>query len=114
VPASLVPTLDRNDRAALNAAIDGIFPVSARHDGMVYDARSQSGEFGLFPIERVTVPTLWISAEDDLYGTLRVAKHAASLIPKAALLQYATGGHLLLGRGADLWPRVARFLGDSL
>lgn len=114
VPDSLVPSLAPADRAVLEQAITALFPVSKRHDGMMYDARSQSGEFGLYPIERVPQPTLWISADDDMYRTLRVARHAAGAIPGARLLRYESGGHLLLGRAADLWPRVDRFLRDSL
>lgn len=113
VPDSLVPSLAPADSAELRVAIELLFPVSMRHDGMLYDARSQAGEFGLFPIDRITVPTLWISAADDLYGTLRVAEHAARTIPGARLLAYESGGHLLLGRGGDYWPRVDRFLRES-
>ena len=110
VPVSLLPSLADSDRALLAQTIEEIFPVDARHDGMVYDARSQSGAFGLFQLARISAPTLWISAEDDLYGTIRAARYAASVVPAAKLITYDTGGHLLLGRGADLWPRVAAFL----
>lgn len=113
VPASLVPTLGPADREALESAIDILFPVSDRHDGMLYDARSQGGAFGTFSIDRIAAPTLWISAEDDLYGTLRVARHAAGAIPGARLLSYRTGGHLLLGRSRDFWPQIDRFIRDS-
>ena len=113
VSDSLVPLLAAEDRAELERTIADMMPVSARHDGMMYDARSQAGGFGLYPIDRIARPTLWISTEDDLYRTLRVARHAAGVIPGARLLQYETGGHLLLGRGADMWPRVDRFLRDS-
>lgn len=110
VPSSLLPSLTDSDRVALADAISGMFPVDARRDGMVYDARSQSGAFGLFALARIAVPTLWISAEDDLYGTIRPARYAAARIPGARLIAYETGGHLLLGHRADLWPRVAAFL----
>jgi pimeloyl-ACP methyl ester carboxylesterase len=112
VPQSLVPSLEPPDRAALDEAIKMIFPVNARHDGMVYDARSQSGAFGLFPIQQISAPTMWVSADDDLYNTARVARFAASVVPGAKLLVYETGGHLLLGRGRELWPAVAEFLRD--
>jgi hypothetical protein len=35
-----------------------------------------------------------ISAADDLYQTLRVAKHAVSVIPNSRLIEFAAGGHL--------------------
>jgi 2-hydroxy-6-oxonona-2,4-dienedioate hydrolase len=112
VPASLLPTLAPHDRAALDDVIMGVFPVSARHDGMVYDARNQSGATGNYPLERITTPTLFISAEDDLYRTMRAARHAAGIVPGAQLIAYETGGHLLLGRGSEMWPRIAAFLSE--
>jgi 2-hydroxy-6-oxonona-2,4-dienedioate hydrolase len=79
---------------------------------MVYDARSQSGAFGVFPIRQITAPTLSISADDDLYRTTLVARFGASVVPGARLLVYESGGHLLLGRGPEMWPLVADFLRD--
>jgi pimeloyl-ACP methyl ester carboxylesterase len=39
------------------------------------------------------VPTLVISARDDLFNTLPAAEFAASAIPNAKLIVYETGGH---------------------
>jgi 2-hydroxy-6-oxonona-2,4-dienedioate hydrolase len=101
VPASLVPTLGAQDRAQLDATITKIFPVSRRRLGMLNDAHNQmSGE--MFALERVTTPTLLISAEDDLYKTLPNAKIAAARIPNAKLITFETGGHLLLGRNSQV------------
>jgi len=110
VPASLLPSLADSERAELTATIERIFPVDARHAGIVYDARVQSEAFGLLPLARIAAPTLWVSAEDDLYRTIRPARYGASAVSGARLITYETGGHLLLGRRADLWPRVAAFL----
>ena len=54
----------------------------------------------------VAVTLTW----DDLYRTLPNARAAAARMPGATIVSYPSGGHLLLGRGADLWPRVATFL----
>jgi 2-hydroxy-6-oxonona-2,4-dienedioate hydrolase len=110
VPASLVATLDAADRAELDETIDMIFPVSTRRDGIAYDGRNESGGEGVYPLHGITTPTLLISSEDDLYRTLPNARRAAELMPNARVLAYPTGGHLLLGRGPDMWPRVAAFL----
>jgi hypothetical protein len=34
----------------------------------------------------------------------------ARLIPHAKLIEFPTGGHLLLGRSREVWPAVATFL----
>jgi pimeloyl-ACP methyl ester carboxylesterase len=109
VPASLVPALQSQDRAQLNATIAKIFPVSQRRLGMLNDAHNQTSD-EKFALERITTPTLLISAADDLYRTLPNAQIAAARIPSAKLIAFETGGHLLLGRGSQVWPAVAEFI----
>lgn len=109
VPKDLVPTLAPNDKAHLDKAISQILPVTQRRKGILYDAWNQRSE-PVYPLERIRVPTLLVSAEDDLYKTLPNARVAASRIPDATLIAYRTGGHLLLGHDAELWPVVADFI----
>ena len=108
-PSSLVPHLDDRSRRDMNEAIRMILPVTRRREGILYDANNQKSERP-YPLERMTVPTMLISAADDLYGTLANARAAASAIPGAQLIEFASGGHLLLGRDAEIWPRVADFM----
>ena len=109
VPASLVPTLQPQDRAQLDATIAKIFPVSQRRLGLLNDAHNQMSSEA-FALERISTPTLLISAEDDLYKTLPNAQIAAARIPNARLIAFETGGHLLLGRGSQVWPAIAEFI----
>jgi 2-hydroxy-6-oxonona-2,4-dienedioate hydrolase len=109
VPASLVPALRPQDRAQLNTTIAKILPVSQRRLGMLNDAHNQTSDEA-FALERISTPTLLISAEDDLYKTLPNAQVAAERIPNAKLIAFETGGHLLLGRGSQVWPAVAEFI----
>jgi pimeloyl-ACP methyl ester carboxylesterase len=110
VPPRLVKTLSDRDRAVLEEGIRIILPVSARFRGIVNDAKTQSGDEPLYPLDRVDAPALILSAEDDLYQTLSVARRMAAQMPKARLLEYRTGGHFLIGRSAEVWPEVAGFL----
>lgn len=113
VPNELIETLDASDAEAYDRALRMLLPISARREGLVMDARNQSGGEPRYPLERLRVPTLLVSAEDDLYGTMRVARVAAERIPHAELLGFATGGHLLVGRGPEMWPRVSRFIEEA-
>ena len=65
------------------------------------------------PLERVTTPTLLLSAEDDLYQTLPVARQMAKRIPDATLIEFKTGGHFLAGHAKEIWPQVAAFLREQ-
>jgi pimeloyl-ACP methyl ester carboxylesterase len=109
VPASLVRSLQREDRARLDEAVQMILPVSSRRLGLLNDGNTQ-GSARRYSLERISVPTLLISAADDLYRTLPNAQEAAKLIPHAKLIDFTTGGHLLLGRANEVWPAVATFL----
>lgn len=77
--------------------------------GLLNEGNTQGTQIQ-YPLEQVTTPTLFISAADDLYKTLPVARHAAQVIPGAKLMEFPSGGHLLLGRGKEIWPAVADFL----
>jgi predicted alpha/beta hydrolase family esterase len=74
------------------------------------DARNQVGGEPIYPLEELTVPTLLVSADDDLYGTMKVARAAVTRIAGAEVLGFPTGGHLLIGRDAELWPYVSDFI----
>jgi hypothetical protein len=86
VPASLVPSLPREDRAPLEEAIAGVLPAG----------------------ERVAAPTLLVSAADDLYQTLPLVRHSNGLVPAPGPI--VLGRHILLGRGHEVWPAVGNFI----
>jgi 2-hydroxy-6-oxonona-2,4-dienedioate hydrolase len=113
VPPSLVETLAEADRAIVDEGVRMILPVSMRSKGIRNDANSQSGSEPMYPLERVTTPTLLLSAEDDLYRTLPVARQMAKRIPGARLIEFKTGGHFLAGHAMEIWPQVVAFLREQ-
>lgn len=112
VPPSLVPSLAIEDKAHLDEIVDGILPAAPRRLGLLNESNTQNTgrEYAL---ERITAPTLLVSAADDLYQTLAVVRHAASVIPHSKVVEFATGGHLLLGRDEEVVREVTRFLKDA-
>jgi pimeloyl-ACP methyl ester carboxylesterase len=112
VPERLVPSLAPADRAQLDEMIATFEPVSARRLGTLNDGHTQETA-APYPLEQLTTPTLLVSAEDDLYRTLPVAREAAERIPGARLIAFPTGGHLLLGHEAELGAAVADFIRAS-
>src|ERR1041385_7467419 len=62
--------------------------ASRRSPGRLTRAPNEIMTFGLRRKRTLSpsVPTLFISAEDDLYGTLANARQAAKLIPNAKLI----------------------------
>ena len=86
-----------------------ILPVSQRERGIWNDA-TISPVLPRYDLERIRVPTLLISAEDDLYGTYPSARYTAAHIPGARFVGYAKGGHLLLGHWKEASSEVVAFL----
>ena len=89
-----------------------ILPISEREKGIWNDA-TISPSVPRYDLERIGVPTLLLSAEDDLYGTFRSARYTAEHIAGARFVNFPTGGHLLLGHWREACAQVARFLGGQ-
>lgn len=86
-----------------------ILPVGQREKGIWNDA-TISPVLPRYDLEQIRVPTLLISAEDDLYGTYPSARYTAAHVPGARFVGYPTGGHLLLGHWKEASSEVVKFL----
>ena len=112
VPPRLVSSLSDEDKAHLDEIVDAILPAAPRRLGLLNESEIQNtgAEYAL---ERISAPTLLMSAADDLYQTLEVARYAASVIPHSKVITFATGGHLLLGHEKEVMRELTKFLKDT-
>jgi pimeloyl-ACP methyl ester carboxylesterase len=108
-PPELVAAAGPEETAAVSIMLESVLPVSQRRLGLLNDARVTT-DMRRPDLERVRVPTLLVSAEDDLYATYERARYTAGEIAGAKFVGYPTGGHLLVGRGAEVRAEVARLL----
>ncbi len=95
------------ERERVNEIMKSIQPLSMRIEGIRNEAAITLGPL---PLERITTPTLVISARDDLYITLPAAEHLAEHIPGAKLVVLDSGGHLMVGHGREVEGAIADFL----
>ena len=86
-----------------------IEPISAREKGLMNDS-AVAPSIPRYDVERIGVPTLVVSAEDDLFGTFKGGRYTAENIPGARFVGYPTGGHLLVGHRGDVRLELAQFL----
>jgi pimeloyl-ACP methyl ester carboxylesterase len=107
VPPEVEANASRDDRARVTEVIRSIQPLSARVRGIAVDS---SVEISSWPLERIRVPTLIVSAEDDLFGTLPGARFTAEHISGAELHVLTSGGHLMVGHGRQVRKWVQDFL----
>jgi pimeloyl-ACP methyl ester carboxylesterase len=88
---------------------DHILPISPRRAGLANDEKVMTS-LERYPLERITAPTLAISAQDCYYDTYESARYTASQIPGARFLGYPRGGHLLVGHGPEVVSEITQFL----
>jgi 2-hydroxy-6-oxonona-2,4-dienedioate hydrolase len=99
------------DRERIYSFMQTILPVDSRRAGILNDAHVVPSQ-GRFPLEEVRVPTLVISARDDLYNTYPAAEYTARHIPGARFVGYEEGGHALAGHEKEVRSEIMRFIGQ--
>lgn len=99
-PALLAQVSAEEQRRAATI-LDQIFPISRKLDGLRTDA-FWAGAPSPTAYGKITVPTLILSCQDDLFGTADTARLLAQRIPGATLIIYPTGGHIWLGHDGDV------------
>jgi len=109
---ALVASASREDQAYVAMVLEHILPVSPRRIGLLNEAKVMSS-LERYALERITAPTLAISAQDDFYETYESARYTAAQIPRARFLGYPTGGHLLVGHQQEVMVEITRFLKEQ-
>jgi pimeloyl-ACP methyl ester carboxylesterase len=103
--------LSEADRDRVDAELDGVFPVTDRVQGVLFDAFVSNPDINHgYEFARVTAPTLVVHARDDALAPFWAAVALAQSIPGSRLRVIEKGGHLLLGEH----PEVAAEIGALL
>ncbi len=108
-PPAIVRAASQSERERIAAILRNILPVSQRRVGLLLEERLTVEELSK-PLESLTVPTLTISVEDDLYRTYANAQHIARHIHQCRFVGYRTGGHMLAGHSDEMLSTVVDFL----
>ncbi|MBI1892475.1 MAG: alpha/beta hydrolase [Burkholderiales bacterium] len=108
-PLSVIDNASNEEKARVDMMMQHILPVSPRRQGLLNDAKVTS-TLGRYELERISVPTLAISAADDLFGTFDGARYTADHIPNARFIGYPTGGHLWVGHNKEVVREIGAFI----
>lgn len=108
-PPAVVERASADERARVAQVLDHILLVSPRRLGLLNDAAITS-TLPRYELERIAVPTLILSAADDLFGTYDGARYSAEHIPRARFIGYPSGGHLWVGHQQEVMAEIAAFL----
>ncbi len=106
---ALLDMVSPEEHQRATAILDQVLPISRKVNGLRTDG-FWAGTPSPTPFERIAVPTLILSCEDDLFGTAATARLLAKRIPGAQLTVYPTGGHIWLGHDEDFADRIVTFL----
>jgi pimeloyl-ACP methyl ester carboxylesterase len=107
VPPELVAAAHKSEQERVMNIVRSIGPLSMRVAGINIDSIP---DLLPLPLENIRVPTLIVSARDDLFNTLPAAEFAVSKIPNANLIIYDSGGHLMVGHEREVRDAVRGFL----
>jgi 2-hydroxy-6-oxonona-2,4-dienedioate hydrolase len=110
VPPDVFANASAAEQHRVMNIVRSVQPLSRRVLGINVDSLA---DLTRYPLEKINVPTLVVSARDDLFNTLPAAQFAASNIPNAKLVIYETGGHLLVGHENELRNVAEKFLTDA-
>jgi pimeloyl-ACP methyl ester carboxylesterase len=108
VPKGYQPT--PGELETIRAVSEMQFPLRPRKAGALFDGFVSNLVADRFPLERLPVPTLIVSAVDDHWAPYRYAATAADRIPGAKLVTIDHGGHLFLSHDAQVRTAIAGFI----
>lgn len=111
-PSEVLDKADADERSRIERTLRHMLPLSLRQQGLLNDL-SIVGSLPRYELEKIEVPTLIVSAADDLYGTYAMARYTAAHIPGARFVGYPSGGHMWVGRNAELLGEVQGFFGGA-
>jgi pimeloyl-ACP methyl ester carboxylesterase len=106
---SLVAASSPDERQRAHDFLWNILPLSERTQGLLNDGRFLTRPMSI-AFDRIKAPALIVSLQDDYYDTLAVAYFIAGKIPRSRLLIYRSGGHIWVGRNAELFAAVDAFI----
>lgn len=100
------------ERQRAQRIMDDLLPISRRTRGLEFDGRL-TGQPTTTDFTQITVPTLLISCEDDLFGTADTARVIASRIDGSRCIIYPSGGHIWLGHDSDIAGEIRSLVGGA-
>lgn len=112
-PVEVFRNATNDQRKDVDRMLRSMLPMSRRVTGIANDGIVASN-LTRYALETMHVPTLVISAADDLYGTYESGLYTAEQIHDGEFVGFPTGGHLLLGHDEEVRSHVTAFLKQRL
>jgi 2-hydroxy-6-oxonona-2,4-dienedioate hydrolase len=111
-PPEVVAAASAAEQARVAAILRDLSPISQRQRGLALEQRLTVSKLSQ-PLEAIKVPTLAISAADDLYGTYANAQLIARRAANGRFIGFHSGGHLWVGHNEEVLAAIAAFLHEQ-
>jgi pimeloyl-ACP methyl ester carboxylesterase len=108
-PPAVIAAAGHSEQVRAAALLRNISPISLRQVGLELERELTTAPLSE-PLGSMRVPTLAISAKDDLYGTLRNARFIVKHVRGARLVAYPSGGHVFVEHNDQMVETVVAFL----
>jgi 2-hydroxy-6-oxonona-2,4-dienedioate hydrolase len=108
-PPAVVETASPGERERIASLLRDISPISQRQVGLSLEGQLTVESLSR-PLASMSVRTLAVSAEDDLYGTYANARFIARSVPNGRFIGFPTGGHMLAGHNEEFRAAAIAFL----
>jgi pimeloyl-ACP methyl ester carboxylesterase len=109
---ALLDKVETSERNRARLILGDLMPISQRATGMANDARL-AGRPSDIDFSLLQLPTLVVSAQDDLFGTAQTARTISERTPKARLEIFPSGGHIWLGHDNELTDLITEFVASG-
>jgi 2-hydroxy-6-oxonona-2,4-dienedioate hydrolase len=111
-PPGVVAAASPAEQARVASILWDILPLRPRAAGLSLEGKLTVEPLSK-PLELIKVPTLTISAEDDLYGTWGNAQFITGQLAHGRFNGYRAGGHLLVGHNDEVLATIEHFLQEN-
>jgi pimeloyl-ACP methyl ester carboxylesterase len=103
-----------SDREIVADFVQSMHPMRLRKAGIYNDRATLSGpSLNEYPLNSITTPTLVIHAVDDSLQPFSHAEYTAHNVPGARLIEFKSGGHLLMGHFDEVKSETADFVNQN-
>jgi pimeloyl-ACP methyl ester carboxylesterase len=89
-----------------------LFPIAEKRFGVTFDAVVSEPASNVFPLEDITVPTLFVHAADDRLAPYEHVEPAVRRVPRARLVTIEAGGHLFLKHASQVRMATSAFIAE--
>jgi pimeloyl-ACP methyl ester carboxylesterase len=116
VPKELCRKLsNREIKDIIDEVFFSVLPVTERTEGVIFDAFVSNPSINdNLPFEKVKAPTLIMNAKDDPATVIEGARTLAGKIPNCKLIEFETGGHLMINCEKEANQQINIFIKEKV